>query len=436
MSGESVHSDAVMGSLPQLNLFEGPVVQSGVQRSMFVEYRPTSQISSQDAPVSFTLGGDSSNYLDLKRTRLYAKLKIVNEDGTDTEKTDMVAPINNTLHSLWSEIEIKISGKTVSLSNNCYGYKSYLKTMLTSSDSAKVSHLGAQGFRQDDGPLDSIAGNLGATWRYSRFAGSTSVEMEGPLHEDICQTNRYILNNTQVDIKLFRARPAFVLMTETDKKFKIVIEDICLKACYVDVHPGIITGHAAALAKGNALYPFTRVEMLSFNLSSGSRQFNLDNLFNNNCPTKVLVAFVDSESFAGNIKTNPYNFANFGLTDIELSTDGIPVPSRALKVPEFDDSGRQVVAPYTRLFDSVGAWNPGLFGNGFDMEDFAKGFAIYAFPIYGGGADSNFMQMKKSANVRVHGSFSQALTKAVTAVIYAEFPAVLEIEASRNVMFN
>ena len=437
MFGDSIHSEAVMGSLPQLNLFEGPVVQSGVQRSMFVEYRPTSQISSQDAPVSFTLGGDSAHYLDLKRTRLYVKVKIVNEDGTTADAADVVAPVNNLLHSLWSEVEIKISGKIVSLSNNCYGYKAYLQTLLTSTDSAKVSHLGAQGFRQDDGDMDKVLGNLGAAWRFSRFAGSTSVELEGPLNEDICQTNRYILNNTPVDIKLFRARQAFAIMTDTDKRFKLTIEDICLKACYVDVHPGIIAGHAAALSKGNALYPFTRVEMLSFNISAGSRQFNLDNLFNNQCPTKVLLAFVDSEGFAGSFKSNPFKFLNLDLSDVELSTDGIAVPSRGLKVPAFDDSGRQVVAPYQRLFDCVGVSHPGLFGNGLDMEDFAKGYAIYGFPVYGGGeAETNFMQLKRTANVRVQGSFSTALTKAVTAVIYAEFPAILEIEASRNVIVN
>jgi len=436
MFGESVHSGAIMGSLPQLNLFEGPVVQSGVQRSMFVEFRPTSQISSQEAPVSFTLGGDSTNYLDLKRTRLYVKVKIVNEDGSDTEATDLVCPINNILHSLWSEVEIKISGKTVSLSNNCYPYKAYLQTLLSSSYGAKVSHLAAQGFRQDDGNVDSVSNNEGATWRFSRFAGSTSMELEGPLNEDICQTNRYILSNTQVDLKLFRSKQPFVIMTETDKSFKIVLEDVTLKACYVDVHPGIITGHAAALAKGNALYPFTRVEMLSFNLSAGSRQFNLDNLFNGQCPTKALVVLVESERFSGTFKTNPFKFDHFDLSEIELTADGVSVPSRALKVPEFEDTGRQVVAPYTRLFDSIGASNPGLFGNGLDPEDFSKGYAVFSFPVYGGGPDSHFMQMKRSANIRVQGSFSKALPKAVTAVIYAEFPAVMEIEASRNVIIN
>lgn len=436
MFGDQVYSGATLATVPQLNLFEGPVVQSGVERSMFIEYRPTSQISSQDAPVQFSLGGDSAHYLDLKRTRLYMKLKIVNEDGTALAEGDMPSPTNFILHSLWSQIELRVSGKVVSLSNNCYPYKAYLQALLKSSDSAKMSHMAGQMFRQDDGDVDKVTANSGAAWRAKRFAKSNVVTLEGELYEDVMQTNRYILNNTPVDIKLFRARQPFTILTESDKKYKIEIVDVSLKACYVDVHPGIISGHSAALSKGNALYPYTRVEMLTFNLSAGSRQFNLDNLFSSQCPTTVIVAFVESDSFSGHYQKNPFNFKPFGLTEIGLSADGQHVPGRSLVVPEFDNNGSQVVAPYMRLYDCLGVANKGSFGNGLDPEDFARGFAIYCFPVYGGGTDTHYMQMKRSAHVRIEGSFSKPLDAAVTVLVYAESPGLLEIEGSRNVIVN
>ena len=434
MASEGVHAEAILGTVAELNLFEGPLVQSGVERSLFVEYRPTSQISTEDAPVHFSLGGDSSHYIDLKRTRLYVKLKLVHEDGTNVEKSEVVAPINLILHSLWSQVEVKVSGKTVSLSNNCYGYKSYIQSLLKTSDSAKTSHFRAQGWAQDGGDVDKIMGNEGAIWRYQRCAGSTSLEVEGNILEDFCQTNRYLLNNTQVDIKLFRARQPFVIMAENDSRYKLVLEDVSLKVCYVDVHAGIIAGHASALKHGNAIYPYTRVEMLTYNLTEGARQFNLDNLFNGQCPTKVIVGLVDSDSFSGDFRLNPYNFKNFSLSEIELSADGRPLPSRALRVPNFDNIGGQVVSPYLSLFDCVGGGNMSAFGNMIEPEDFARGYALYAFSLFGGGAADNFMQPKQTANVRVRGSFSSPLPNAVTAIIYAEFPSVIEIEASRNVI--
>ena len=110
----------MLGVPTQLNVFAPPIVQSAIERVLIVEYRPTNQISSQDAPVVFVLGGNSKHYLDLKRTKLYLKAKISKEDGTDIVKGAAVCPINLTLQSLWSQIDIKISGQSLSLSNNTY----------------------------------------------------------------------------------------------------------------------------------------------------------------------------------------------------------------------------------------------------------------------------------------------------------------------------
>ena len=56
MSRQAVPKNAMVGLPPQLDLFERPIIQSGVERALIVEYRPTNQISSQQAPVSFVLG--------------------------------------------------------------------------------------------------------------------------------------------------------------------------------------------------------------------------------------------------------------------------------------------------------------------------------------------------------------------------------------------
>ena len=444
MSVESAYDDAILGAVPQLNLFESPVIQSGVEKSMFVEYRPTNSISSQDAPISFSLGGDSANYLDLKRSRLSAKLKIVKDDGTALPKDHdkVAAPINLFLHTMFSQCELKISGKTVSVSNNAYGYKAYLQTLLTSSHAAKEHNLQTEGFYQDSwkhstGAVEKMNLNAGILQRWNMFKEGKSVHVEGPLLEDFFQTNRFILNNTPIDIKLYRARPDFVLMNQDENvKLKLVIEDIVFKACYVKVHPGIITGHSAALQKGNAIYPYTRIEMLSYNLNTGARQFNLDNLFNGQCPTKILVSFVDSEAFAGNQQKDPLQMQLFDVSEIQVMADGVSVPGRPLTVGS-SSTGNEVASAYWALYDSVGTQNTNNFDFGLELEDFANGCGIFAFPLYGAGpGDNNFLQLKRSANVRVQGNFASPLKKPVTALVYAEFPSVLEIEGSRNVIIN
>ncbi|NJL55647.1 hypothetical protein HC928_10935 [bacterium] len=433
---DSVFEDGVVGTVDQLNLFEPPVIQAAVQRSVIVEYRPTSHLSvTQDAPIHFSLGGDSRNYLDLQKTRLFVRAKIVTEDGKDIEKTDDVAPVNLTLQSLWSMVEMKIAGKTTNTpTNGCYPYMAMFQALLKNSQQAKEGPLISQMFYEEN-DMSNTALNLGYLKRIKFFTESASVCMEGPLVIDMCSTPRYILCNTAIDITLYRSRPEFVLMTSaTDKKFKLVIEDICLKAHYLEVHPGIISGHHEALVtkKAKAIYPFTKLECKTFNIPSGSRSFYFDNIFNNGYPQRVLCALVQSDAFSGNFTKNPFDFEHFDLTQIEICADGVSVPSRPMTF-KFDKEGRQAVTPFLRLYDAVGGSDSPLFGNGIDLESFCSGHSIFAFPLNGGGLQGNFLEVKRSANVCVRGTFGSALDKSVTLIIYSESPTVAEIDASRNI---
>jgi hypothetical protein len=121
----------------------------------------------------------------------------------------------------------------------------------------------------------------------------------------------------------------------------------------------------------------------------------------------------------------------FNLQEIELSADGQPVPSRAMRVKD-DTSGREIITPYTRMQECLSGGKHSL-GNGISMEDFVNGHALFCFKTYG-TQEGSLMEIKRNANMRIHGTFSSALSSPVTMIVYAEFPSVIEIEASRNVV--
>jgi hypothetical protein len=430
---ENIFSQSVVGVPKELDIFEPAVVQTAIEKIFYVDYRPTNQISSQDAPIFFSIGSESRHYIDLSKTLLYAKVRLLKEDGSDLEKNQLVCPINSILQSLWSQCDVKISGQSLSMSHNCYALKAYILQLLGSSDDVKKSALCAQGFYADNGELDKVSGNSGGLKRAKLFSESKSVELIGALLEDICLNNKLILNNTGIEIKLFRNRPEFIVITDTDDKFKIEIEDICLKVCYVSVNPAVIAGHAEALKKSPAIYPFNRAEIKSFNLPTGSRQFTFDNIFNNSSPNKCYIVFVDSEAFSGDFKKNPFNFGSYDLCEIELTVDGQSAPTRAMKFT-IDEIGREAVLPFIRLHECVrggGTCQP--IGNGINLEQFANGYAVYSFDIHGMSKGGNVMEIRRSANVRIQGTFSSALTSAITCVVYGEFPAIMTIDETRNV---
>lgn len=436
---DSVLEDGIIATIDELNLFEPPVIQSAVQRSLIVEYRPTSHLSAaQDTPIHFRLGGDSRNYLDLEKTRLFVKAKIVNDDGTALEKGEgkpEVAPVNLTLQSMWSMIELKLSGKTMSMMcNGCYPYIAMLQTLLRNSETAKSGHLSAQMFFKDNN-MDDTTLNVGFIERLKKFQKSQSVTMEGPLMVDFFSTPRYILCNTPIDLTLYRSRPEFLLMTaKDDKKYKFVIEDICLKAKYIEVHPGVISGHSEALKRSaNAIYPYTKVDCKCFNIPKDSTSFSFDNIFNNSTPQKVICAFVEAEAFSGKLSKNAFNFQHFNLSQIELNIDGVSAPSRPLDFV-FDADGTQAATPYLRMYDCVGASNNPLFGIGLSLADYCEGHTIICFPL--NALDKNYLEVNRTANVTIQGTFQKALESSVTLLVYSESPTVAEIDQTRNVILH
>lgn len=435
---DKVIEQGVIATIDELNIFQMPVIQSAVHRSCLVEFRPTSQLNpTSDSPIHFSLGGDSRNYLDLSKTRLHVKAKLISSDGSEIEKSEIVAPVNQLLQSLWSSVELKISGKTVSMTTNgTYPYVAYLQSILKQSDPAKESQLSTQMYFKENGGLamdENPITNIGFMRRKQFFDGGKSVSMEGPLAIDFAKTPRYLLCNTSVDLTLFRSRPEFVIQALGDKDYRLSIEDVFLRAHYVVVSPGILLGHGKALAtSANAIYPFLRTECKTFNIASGSTSFRYDNVFNNSYPQRIICVFVRSDSFSGKKELNPFLFHHFDLSQIEISVDGVSVPGRPISC-KFDDKGRDAVEPYLRLYDCIGSTNNPMFSNGLELTDFVQGYSIFAFPLNGGDLGTNYLEVMKSGNISVQGVFGTALDKSVTMILYSESSSVVEIDESRNV---
>ena len=130
--------------------------------------------------------------------------------------------------------------------------------------------------------------------------------------------DRFLLNQVDVKIKLYRASNAFSLMSDgTD--YKINIQDIYILVKKVRVNPAVVYGHSKILEKCNALYPYRKVEYRVMGIATGSVSFNWENIFLGYKPDKVIVGFVKSRALNGDITTNPYNFENLDIYQITLS---------------------------------------------------------------------------------------------------------------------
>ena len=147
-----VHPHSCECAKSELDLFTVPPTQTSIESGGWVEYNPISSIS-DGVPLEFVVGGSGQDYIDLANTQLYVRAEIVQANGAAIDNTHHVGPINLLLHSLFTEVDLKLNDTLVSSTNNTYSYRAYIETLLSYGPSAKASQLTASLYYKDDSTL-------------------------------------------------------------------------------------------------------------------------------------------------------------------------------------------------------------------------------------------------------------------------------------------
>ena len=75
-------------------------------------------------------------------------------------------------------------------------------------------------------------------------------------------------------------------------------------------------------------------------------------------------------------------------------------------------------------------------GNGISYSDYANGFSLWGFDLSPDLNDGSHFNVTKHGNLRLELRFKEALTVTINVIVYAEFDNVIEIDSSRNVLFD
>ena len=111
----------------ELSIFAEPSNQVAVEKVYFTEARPISSIDSEDTPIEIVVSGAGAEYIDLRRSRLYVKAKIIKSDGSDVPASTNIGLANLPLSTIISQTSIYLNNKLVSFNANNYPWKAYMK---------------------------------------------------------------------------------------------------------------------------------------------------------------------------------------------------------------------------------------------------------------------------------------------------------------------
>lgn len=422
----------------ELDLFTLPPTQTSVESCYWADYKPIASMT-EESPIEFIVPSNTEEYLDLAHTMLSVKVSMVYVAGLSDnrlaeikEKNTNAGPVNNLLHSLFSQVDIYFNQKLVTQPNNFYPYRAYIENCLNYGMDAKDTLLSCVGWADDTaGYFNSFKGeNKGLTARRNMFNDKGSIDLIGHIHADVCNQNKLLLNGVDVRMRLVKSRKGFAIMDDTDV-IDFVIQEASLHVRRVKVNPGVLVAHAQTLAKTTAKYALSRVEIKAIVLSKGIFGDTVENVILGTLPKRIIIFFVSNRAFHGDRKLNPFNFENFGLNYLCLYVDGKQIPSKPLQ-PNYSEDSHSFVEAYNTLFTGTGIhFQRGTHTISRDYYD--KGYCMYAFDLTPDlSANELHWNLVRHGNVRLEFRFAQALAETINCMVYAEHDSVLEIDQTRQ----
>ena len=422
-------------SKAELDLFSVPPLNTSMEKGGQVIYRPVSSLT-DSGPIEFQVNGSTDEYIDLGRTALYIKMKVILKNGDNLKNDSKVGPVNLFLHSLFSQIDLKLKDTIITPSVNTYPYKAYLETLLSYGSDAKDAQLSSELWWEDHGkmnetdPYKDIISNYGFKNRALFISESKTVELMGRLHCDLFLQDRYLLNGVDMQLRLIRSNESFHLMGEGNE-FVTKILDAGLHVRKVKLNPTISLSHSKMLDQGKLVkYPIRRGIVTTFTISTGNLSFNKENVVSGQLPRRVIIGFVRNSAFNGNLGENPYNFEHFDMDYLTLNAGSQSFPSQPIKT-DFDNS--EFLRSYMTLFEGTGMLHADR-GHCIQRGHFANGYTLFAFDLTADMCEGSHIDPIKYGNLRMEVHFKKPLPCTTNVVVYSEYDNLIQIDRARNII--
>lgn len=410
-----------MSGKSELAIFDEIPPQVVIESANIIDISPLTSISEAQSTIEFMIYGSETEYLDLNDTFIYLGLRVTTSDGKTLADSAVTCPANYFLNALFDDITVSLNDTIIEGGNHLYAYKATIESIFGFNSDTREIQLRTIGYHDDD------------TERRKIIAKSKYCELAGALRLDFFNQPKYLLPGVDVKLVFHRSRELFPFSEGTGAPV-IDIKTAKLYVRRVRVSPSVIKGHMLGLSKTNAKYDYTRSQVVTYAIPTGSQSHFRDNIFSSPLlPKFVIVGMVKTSSFNGDATAgDPFNFANFDLQTIGLFRDGQSLPFRELYQPNF--SGGNCLRDYMRsIIHNTQHMNTNL-NNGITFEDFAKGkYCFFTFNLTP-DFDMNQRQMARDANLRLELTFRKPLTEGINVIVYGTFDTQIQITRDKQIV--
>jgi hypothetical protein len=409
-----------MSGKSELRIFDVNPPQIVVESAIFTDIHPTTSLIENHNNIEFFINGSQTEYLDLNDTMIYLKLNVTGKDRKILVAASTVTPANFFMNALFKDITLSLNDTVVEGGSQMFSYKSTIEDVFNFDDTSKKIQLLPKGFSDDE--------QIRKNW----IKESRDLELVGALRLDFLNQPKYLIPGVNVRLTLTRNSDAFCLNSANGQP-RINLIKAMLLVRRVKVSPSVQIGHITGMIKKNAIYPYTKSQVVSYSISQGSLSYFKENLFGSSVlPKFVVVAMTKSLAYTGNFKEDPFNFDHFNVNSVGLYRDGQAVPYRESYAPDFEND--LYVCDYVKsMIHGVQHLNTN-FTNGITLEKFANGgYTFFTFNLTP-DFDITQAQLPQDGNLRLDIKFAKPLAQAINVIIYASFDAELQITNDRQIL--
>ena len=427
-----IHPLSGIAPLPQFELWSVPPTQVSSKNDIQTDVRPLAAVSSSQ-PTEFIITSAMDEYVNMSETYLYirARVKLSREDKIDPVMADWdsLLPAQYFLHAIFSQCEIKIRDKEITLAPQTYHYRAYLDALLGFSADAKRTHLATSMWSSNAERNEAVRpANDGKEGRW--------FELMGRLHTDLTFQDKHLLGGVELRIKLVPNDPKFYFSCNEGLSPTLEIAEAVLKVRKAKIYPSLLAAHNQALADANARYAITRTEVRYQGIPRGQLDAILDNVIRGQMPRRIFVFLVDTQTFNGSYSKDPFAFRHFDVNFVCAYIDSTQYPSTPY-TPDFNENlyAKEFMALYVTLNQNRTDTYMDI-----DYRSFAVNNTIFAFDfapdLSNGPGSSGHVNCLTNGTLRLHFRFKRQLPSSVNVLVYCEFDSMIEIDRHRNAFTN
>lgn len=230
-------------------------------------------------------------------------------------------------------------------------------------------------------------------------------------------------------------RPLLPIKTRQDLCPEYQLQEALLLVHRSKVTPGTLEAHRKALTHATAKYPHTRVEVKTLTIGPGLSDITTEPIFTGQLPRRILVGFIPNEAIVGSPMISSFKFEAHAVNYLAFTVDGMQYPRNAFK-PDF--ASNKYMREYYSLMQAFNLDSLHVPGR-LAFDEYKDRCVLYAYnftPDMGDGVHLGPANLIKRGVLGMHVRFSEPPTKTLSAVIYAEFDNIMEIDNDGNVRID